>query len=388
MTQHTPQDKVYFPNLNGLRAIGAFTVLFSHFCFLKIMWGFQARQWFPIPGKVGVALFFALSGFLITSLLFRELDKTSTIRLKDFYIRRILRIWPLYYLIVLLGLLVFNRIPVLKIPVLSDRMIQDMNWVNLLNVLLIIPNFTHFYIPYTDQRWSIIVEELFYFIQPMLVRTFRNKYVLICCFCAIVFSSEGFAGLIRLFHLDRHVSPNVTGAILGQLGYLGCIAVGCIFSALYKKRETFCKKYLFSRWTQIAIVVLLLVCFYISYVQKNELYFDLRWYSFLFAIVVLNAALNPATIYRLEHPVLNYLGKISYGIYMYHMFCLGIAFVIARALTSNPWIQNPIYFVLSIGLTIGVSALSFKYLEAFFLGLKKHPIARSQPQSGIAYRAK
>jgi len=366
-------EKGYFPNLNGLRAIGAFIVLGSHYAFFRQLLGFQEPQWFPIPGKVGVALFFSLSGFLITSLLFRELEKTHTIRLKDFYIRRILRIWPLYYLILLLGLFVINRIPIFKIPVLSDRMYQDMSWLNILNVILIIPNFNHYYIPYTDQRWSIIVEEQFYLIQPALLRIFRKRYTLVFCFCLIVFSSELFYGFVHVLRLGKFISPNVIDAAVNQLQYLGCIAEGCIFSALYYKRESIARRFIFNKWTQAAVLIILIVCICVSFfVKHDELYFDLRWYSLLFGVVVLNAAQNPGTIFRLENPVLNFLGKISYGIYMYHMFCLGIGFVIARAFIRTPWLQYTVYCLLSTGLTVFVSWLSYRYLESFFLKLKPH----------------
>jgi len=366
-------EKGYFPNLNGLRAIGAFTVLFSHFYFFRMLMGYQETQWFPVPGKVGVALFFALSGFLITSLLFRELEKTHTIRLKDFYIRRMLRIWPLYYIILLLGFFVMNRIGIFKVPVLSDKMYQDLSWWNILNIILIIPNFTHYYVPYTDQRWSIIDEEMFYLIQPALLRIFRNKYVLVICFGLIAFSSEIFRGFAHILRLDKHISTEAIRAIANQLEYLGCIAIGCIFSALYYKRESIAKKWLFSKWTQVGVVAIILAfCAICYFVKHDELYFNLRWYSLLFGVVVLNAALNPQTIYRLENRVLIFLGKISYGIYMYHMFCLGVAFVVARGLTHNFWVEYLIYVVLGIGLTVLVSWASYRYVEAFFLRLKPH----------------
>ncbi|HEY4205854.1 MAG TPA: acyltransferase [Puia sp.] len=366
-------EKGYFPNLNGLRAIGAFIVLSSHFYFFRMLMGYQETQWFPIPGKIGVALFFALSGFLITSLLFRELEKTHTIRLKDFYIRRILRIWPLYYVILLLGFFVMNRIGIFKVPVLSDRMYQDLSLWNILNIILIIPNFTHYYVPYTDQRWSIIDEEMFYLIQPALLRIFRKRWTLVLCFCVIAFSSEIFRGLVGLLGLKEHLSPGVVQAVADQLGYLGCIAIGCIFSALYFKREAITKKWLFSKWTQIAVVaVILVMCAICYFVKHNELYFDLRWYSLLFGVVVINAALNPRTIYRLENRPLVFLGKISYGIYMYHMFCLGASFVIARAITRNFWGEYLIYATLGVALTILVSWASYRYIESFFLRLKPH----------------
>jgi peptidoglycan/LPS O-acetylase OafA/YrhL len=303
--------------------------------------------------------------------LFGELEKTHTIRLKDFYIRRILRIWPLYYMLVILGLCVLNSVPFLKIPVLSHRMYENMTLWTVLNVFLIIPNFTHFYIPYTDQRWSIIVEELFYLIQPGLVRIFRNRSILFIVLCLIVFSSEIVNGLIRFFRLDGHMSQNAIESIAEQLKYLGCIAVGCIFSTLYYRREGLSKRILFSRIVQAIVLLLLAYCVLISsYIKHYEGYVDLRLYCLLFSIVVVNAAQNPRTIYRLETPLLDFLGKISYGIYMYHMICIGIAFHIARAVTQDALAQDIINYTLSIVFTVLLSWISFRYFESFFLKLK------------------
>ena len=362
---------VYFPNLNGLRAIGASIVMIGHVDFIKILWGVSNVQWFPIFGKIGVTLFFSLSGFLITALLFNELDATRTIRLKDFYIRRILRIWPLYYWVVLLGLVVLNRIPALKIPGLSAGMYSHITALSLLNVLLIIPNFTHLYIPYSDQRWSIIVEEQFYLIQPAIVRIFRKRSTLVIVFFVLTFLSEIVTGAIRITRLDHHLSAAVVGEIMEQLKYLGCIAVGCLASTLFYKRESRLREFIFSRPVQwlvlVAIVTMSLVSFY---VMRREEGFDYRLYTALFSIVVVNGALNPRNIFRLETPVLNFLGKISYGIYMYHMMCIGIAFAIVRWATANVVLQTILLYILSVGLTVLVSWLSFEYFESYFLKLK------------------
>jgi peptidoglycan/LPS O-acetylase OafA/YrhL len=119
------------------------------------------------------------------------------------------------------------------------------------------------------------------------------------------------------------------------------------------------------------IVLVLIVVFALGsfYVLRKEEGVDFRIYCILFSIVVVNAALNPGNIFRLETPVLNFLGKISYGIYMYHMMCIGIAFAIARSI-PNLIVQNLVLYILSIGLTILVSWLSFEYFESFFLKLK------------------
>jgi peptidoglycan/LPS O-acetylase OafA/YrhL len=385
MNKPGKSSSVYFPNLNGLRAIGASIVMIGHVDFIKILRGIPVTPWWPIPGKIGVALFFSLSGFLITSLLFNELQTTKTIRLKDFYIRRILRIWPLYYWVVLLGLLVLNRIPALKIPVLSDAMYQNMNAITLLNVLLIIPNFTHFYIPYSDQRWSIIVEEQFYLIQPALMRLFRKRNVLVGVFCVLIFSSEILRGMIYLFHLSRFISVGALDAILEQLKYLGCIAVGCVFSALFYKKENPPRGVLFSPVTQVIVLLILVICSLTSfYIIHNDEAFDYRLYCVLFSIVVINAALNPRNIFKLETPVLDFLGKISYGIYMYHMMCIGIALAIARSIVGSGVVQDILLYVLSVGLTILVSWLSFRYFESFFLKLKPRLQALTTRRKGLA----
>jgi peptidoglycan/LPS O-acetylase OafA/YrhL len=364
-------SSVCFPNLNGLRAIGASIVMIGHVDFIKLLWGVSHVQWFPVFGKIGVALFFSLSGFLITALLFNELEATRTVRLKDFYIRRILRIWPLYYWVVLLGLLVLNRIPALKIPGLSDEMYQQMTVWGLINVLLIVPNFTHFYIPYSDQRWSIIVEEMFYLIQPAVVRIFRLRSRLVAVFIVMAASSNLFMVFVRAVHLERHLSPGVIGAVGEQLKYLGCIAVGCLASTLFYKKESKLRGFIFSPGVQWVVLVTIVTLALLSfYVLRNEEGIDFRIYCVLFSIVVVNGALNPRNIYRLETPVLNFLGKISYGIYMYHMMCIGIAFAIVRALGPGDVLGNILLYILSVGLTIFVSWLSFEYFESFFLRLK------------------
>jgi peptidoglycan/LPS O-acetylase OafA/YrhL len=357
--------KLYFPNLNGLRAIGAGIVMIGHVEFIKAQWNMPSYDWFPIPGKVGVTLFFALSGFLITSLLLEELSVKHTVQLKKFYVRRILRIWPLYYLIAGLGLVVFNRLGFLNIPGISDQVYQHLTLTNILILIFLLPNVTHFNIPYADQRWSIVVEEQFYLMQPFLVRVFRKRGRLV-----IIFFPEVLSGLIRLLHAGTWVSPNVIDALILQFKYLACIAVGCLFSVLFFKAENRWKELLFTPAVQWATVAALCACIGAGfYIFHSEELIDFRIYSFLFAIVVLNASQNPRTIFRLERPALDFLGKISYGIYMYHPVCIGIGLALVRVM-ENGVLQNIVLYVLSVVLTIFISWLSFTYFEGFFLKLK------------------
>jgi len=100
-------QKIHFPGLNGIRAIAAMTVLIFHID--QFLPHFDLKPVFHGPGmaEYAVTLFFVLSGYLITHLLLLEKEKFQKIDLPKFYIRRILRIWPIYYAVLFIGLLIF-----------------------------------------------------------------------------------------------------------------------------------------------------------------------------------------------------------------------------------------------------------------------------------------
>src|SRR5690606_24795997 len=90
------KDRIYLPGLNGIRAIAAFAVVISHTNGRLGEFGLSKLPYWDLAG-FGVTIFFTLSGFLITYLLLKERAKTGTIKVRKFYVRRLLRIWPLYY---------------------------------------------------------------------------------------------------------------------------------------------------------------------------------------------------------------------------------------------------------------------------------------------------
>jgi peptidoglycan/LPS O-acetylase OafA/YrhL len=91
------KNKIYLPGLNGIRAIAALSVILAHS--EKFLASVSSKNYFGNFGGYGVTIFFTLSGFLITYLMLKEIEKEIFIDIKKFYIRRILRIWPLYFLI-------------------------------------------------------------------------------------------------------------------------------------------------------------------------------------------------------------------------------------------------------------------------------------------------
>ena len=137
-------ERIYFPNLNGLRFIAAFLVIIHHIeqikSFLKIDNYLEVIPFVGIIGKLGVVLFFVLSGFLITYLLLAEEQKYKKISIKKFYIRRILRIWPLYFLIILLSLLILPNISIFTLPGFGKDVVHQYLFFKIILYAVFFPN--------------------------------------------------------------------------------------------------------------------------------------------------------------------------------------------------------------------------------------------------------
>ncbi|MEI6088545.1 MAG: acyltransferase, partial [Bacteroidota bacterium] len=109
---HSPEvqntKKIYFPNLDGLRSIAVMLVVVWHIEIHKVRFGFK-QLYFNDTGFMGVSIFFVLSGFLIAYILLVEKDLNQKVNFKAFYIRRILRIWPLYFFTLLFGYFIYPQ---------------------------------------------------------------------------------------------------------------------------------------------------------------------------------------------------------------------------------------------------------------------------------------
>lgn len=173
-------NKIYFPNLNGIRFIAAFLVIIHHIEQIKNLFGLESKWTNPainLIGPLGVILFFVLSGFLITYLLLVEEKEMKGISIKSFYIRRILRIWPLYYLIIVLSFFLIPQISFLNLTGWSDHIYDDF-FLKLVLFVFFLPNLALVLFPpvaYASQTWSVGVEEQFYLIWPILIKNVKNK---------------------------------------------------------------------------------------------------------------------------------------------------------------------------------------------------------------------
>jgi peptidoglycan/LPS O-acetylase OafA/YrhL len=357
--------KLYLPNLNSLRFVAAIFVFVSHVEGVKHNLGIEnyaAKPFIEVIGKLGVILFFVLSGFLITYLLLLEEKQQQSISVKNFYNRRILRIWPLYFLIVLFTLLAAPHIDFLMMGN-KDMVVNAQNILPIsLLFLFLLPNIVYYHygaIPLTEQTWSIGVEEYFYLAWPWLIKKTKNRI-------------RAFGFVFLGYHLLKVLLSLIAGKLpwaregLEFLRYfnIDCIALGALAAALvfYKQHKVIA--FLYHRITQIITLLALVVLIVMGY---SFPYMHFQIYSLLFAIVIVNLAFNPATILKLENPVFNYLGKISYGIYMFNFIGIIIAL---KILLHFHLFNNVLSYALSFIITIGLSALSYHFFESYFLRLK------------------
>jgi peptidoglycan/LPS O-acetylase OafA/YrhL len=170
------KTKVFFPNLNGVRALAALMVVVSHIELHKTIFNLNRIPGVDLLnfGKTGVTIFFALSGFLITYLLLEEKRNFTTVNFKGFYMRRLLRIWPLYFLVVFIGFSFFPGgskaafwLSVLFLP-------------NLAFCLQMLPSIF-------DPIWSIGTEEQFYIFHPHFFRLKKLQYIFYALLIFILF---------------------------------------------------------------------------------------------------------------------------------------------------------------------------------------------------------
>lgn len=368
---------MYFPNLNGVRFIAAFSVLIHHIEQVKEVFkvpNFYDNHLIKNMGKLGVDLFFVLSGFLITYLLLHEKGRFGRIDTRNFYIRRILRIWPLYFLIVILAFFVFPNIPFF-VPPNNEIAFMAHNFYRRLSLfLLVLPNigFILYNSPYlAAQTWSIGVEEQFYYLWPWIVKNFSWKRLLltITVFCLGTFTVFYiYYNWVGNTQYANNV-PEIVRFFFSQFRIITLMTGGACAMLVYYKKERILNG-LFRKEVQMLVYGVLILSLATGFHISG---LNLEYYGLFFGYFILNLAANPRSIVNLEYSWISYLGKISYGIYIYQTaFIVASVHLIQGIFGGNlsPLIFNLIVYPLSAFLTIGVSALSYRYFETPFLNLK------------------
>ncbi|TAE01609.1 MAG: acyltransferase [Bacteroidetes bacterium] len=352
---------IYFSGLNGLRAIASLAVVVSHttlalglFHLSPFIFGKSADgnpQGLLLAG-FGVTIFFTLSGFLITYLLQAERDKQN-IDIRKFYVRRILRIWPLYYLYLLAVLLFMfaNNMPI-NFTSLWFYIFYSAN----------VPFALGGIINLLAHYWSLGAEEQFYLFWPWLNKAFSTSILVY----VLVFLAGLLLGTKFLLHLLMPASViktliNATGFHYMMLGGLGAI--------LYKNQSQIFLRLFDNKITQFVcwIVIFLLVTnnFHVASIIDNEIV------SIVALGLIIGQINQKNRLVNLENNVFDFLGKISYGIYVIHPLVIQIlAFVLNPIALPAPY-QYVVVYSSILGVTIALAHVSYQYFERYFLSLKK-----------------
>lgn len=363
---------VYFPGLNGVRSFAVFIVVFLHIESFKQRAGYSSlfdfdflKDYIEYLGYHGVLIFFVLSGFLITYLLLSEKDKTATINIPKFYIRRILRIWPLYFLILFLG---FFILPHVFSPNYFTIKTQPDFFNKLISCILFIPNYVLFKygsIFSIGILWSIGAEEQFYLVWPNLIKRIKRQNLLKVMTGLLVLIV--FVKAICYYLIHKNILYKIAFIVFNFLPFDAMI-IGGITALLYfdyKDKIGF----LFNRKVQIFLLLLLIIVYAIL-PEKGPIANII--FCPIYAILILNISIGKDSIIKADHPILIFLGTISYGIYIYHSLFIAVSiFIIEKMnLSFNTTMANTLLYFLSFSLTIVVSSISYKYLEKPFLKLK------------------
>jgi peptidoglycan/LPS O-acetylase OafA/YrhL len=349
-----PQTRTlsHIPWLDGLRATAALMVLFYHF-----IGNHGEPNWLvklATPGETGVALFFVLSGFLITRILL--FSRESPHYFRTFYIRRILRIFPLYFGFLVIFFFVLPLILGNPIPPFNR---QIWSWFYLENLPM---TFNGLQTSGPQHFWTLAVEEHFYLAWPLLVYLLPGKRFIGALAGTIIISI-----MFRLLLLSHGWQPFFfTPARVDALGF------GAFLAFLLADQSAQHTRWIpFFRFLLISGLILLPPSFFLpfcnrsAWVQEFKVFMIPLWYMALIGFCIVDP-LATFIVKLFSIPALRWLGSISYGLYVFHPVCFQLIehFVATKNLLLTA--------VLCFSSTVAVAFLSYRFFESPILSLKRY----------------
>lgn len=349
----------YIKQLDSIRAIAVLLVIIWH--------------WVPRTtvisklhaGGLGVDIFFVLSGFLITQILLNNRNKAENLQtpkkavLKNFYVRRVLRIFPIYYLTILVILILNGR---LSLQATTNEIVADLTYTNNFYVY-----FSKTWPVASPHFWSLAVEEQFYLIWPLLILFVAKKYLLpfITASIAIGLGSQ------------LMISDFEFGYILTNTCF-DCFGLGALLAYLVVYRpETLFKFYrLISGLAMLSIIILALDWHYnlsISFGRFTHAILSV-W---LIGYIIIFKDKKTLLIRLLSNKILISVGKVSYGIYLYHVLYMyvGYKFWDWYVFPFLTFVKHQylawIFLLVNFWILFFIAWLSWKFVEMPFLSLKK-----------------
>lgn len=354
---------LYLDGLNGLRAIAAMAVVISHITLHLSDFNLDpyilgkspdgSPQGLLMAGN-GVSMFFALSGFLITYLLLLEKKEKAKVNIRFFYFRRILRIWPLYYLFIIICLVAmyFSGAKINSTALLFYVFYAP-------NIPFIIGNS----IPILAHYWSLGVEEQFYLFWPWLVSKTKKNLEWIIFFGIIV--------LIVLKLIARYYCPGQDKSLLYifiHVTRFHCMLIGAFGAILFVKNNVLFMKICTHKISQLLAWIMVITMAANQFHVASVL--DTEFVSVITVIIILGQATKANRLINLQTKIPDFLGKISYGIYVYHPLIIWGGALLFANIKMSGFLKYFVVYSSIIAATIGIAYFSYSYFEKWFLKLK------------------
>jgi peptidoglycan/LPS O-acetylase OafA/YrhL len=367
-----PVERVYFPELDGMRFIAFLLVYIFHggvpWPVLIQLVGRNVGSALAGNGGYGVQLFFILSGYLITTLLLREEARYGRIALRAFWIRRILRIWPLYYLVVVIG---FFVLPFLQ-PSFIARFYLSTLKIHLVPFLLFLGNWSMALIAPAPSDaisvlWSVCVEEQFYLIVPLLIALvgprFRRGLVGVL-----------LVGSIAVRWLCALRSESQVLIVYNTFAQFDTLLAGVMLALVMgwdRDRPMLTRAIRWLQWPLYGAIAWVMSRNQLGHGSVAHRTLDFVW------VWMCGVGLVMVTIWgkgwlraALAYSRIVWLGRISYGLYMYHEIALwGRDWIYYKL----PWFDKKpeLISIATFALVIAMAAGSYYGYERRFLVLKR-----------------
>jgi peptidoglycan/LPS O-acetylase OafA/YrhL len=357
----------YMPQLDALRFLAVLGVMVAHNWHpRRLPWLLGDLDW----AGLGVQLFFVLSGFLITGILLdcrhmaEKTSQSSMFFIQQFYVRRFLRIFPIYYLVVLL-LILADVSPAREI----------WGW--------LVTYTTNFYITLNNEWvgrmghfWTLAVEEQFYLIWPWLVLFAPRKWLVATILTMIPLSSTYRLYAYTNFPFD--IGAMDFKAATFTVANLDTLGVGALLSLVWNSSipKKSLQRYLTKMVLPIGIIIYVMCLFLFHYRIKPSVFFVVGDFgaALIFAWLVSSAGVGfKGRIGKLlTFPLLTYLGKITYGIYVYHNLMPLVLIPVFEHFGMPLHVPGLMNFILSTVLTIAIASLSWWSFELPINNLKRY----------------